>query len=101
MSVVQQVAASGKALGSMMHRWGPVIWRSNLYFWATFLASLSDKITDILMKDTWPSSPRWFAGILAGTIGGLIALRAYHDGSAQRHGENLAKSGQTQFFAKP
>jgi len=63
----------------------PVIFRALLYFAIAFLGAISDKVASILEKDAWPTPQRVILAALVGTITGLIALRAYYDGTAQRH----------------
>lgn len=71
---------------SFIKNW-PVIWRANLYFWGSFIVALSEKLTAILFNDQWPSLPYSTGSFLAALGVALIALRAYYDGSSQRHAD--------------
>lgn len=65
----------------------PVIFRALLYFAIAFLVPFADQIVEFLKKDTWPSGPRLVLASILGVIAGLTALRAFYDGSAQRHAD--------------
>ncbi len=74
---------------SFIKNW-PVIWRANLYFWGSFIVALSEKLCAILFNDVWPSLPYAIGSFLAAFGVALIALRAYYDGSSQRHTDEHA-----------
>lgn len=69
---------------------GPIVFRGSLYFIASFLTSMVDKIGPFLDKGEWPSWPRMVLGFLIGTTNGVIAVRAFYDGSAERHKDEQA-----------
>lgn len=75
-----------RLVASFISNW-PVIWRANLYFWGTFLTSLSEKLAGILFQDVWPSKPYTVGSLGIATAVSLISLRAYYDGSSQRHAD--------------
>ena len=54
-----------------------------LYFWAAAMPTLAATFEATAKYDYWPSLPRIAACILAGVASGIIAVKAYHDGSAQ------------------
>lgn len=39
--------------------------------------------------DYWPSGPKIFTACLAGTLSGLVALKAFKDGSYQIHQDSI------------
>lgn len=83
---------------NMLIHW-PVIWRGLLYFLAGYLPAFTEPLIEVLKRDQWPSGPRVALGVLVGTGAGVIILRAYIDGSPQRHADALEKrAGTTQFF---
>ena len=67
-----------------MKNW-PVRFRAALYFGVAFLPAFVDLVADKLRDDVWPSPQKATLGALLGCYAGLVALRAYYDGSAQRH----------------
>jgi hypothetical protein len=85
--------------GLTVKRWWPVIFRTALYFSIPVTLALADKLAPFADKDTWPSRIKWVVFLLVAVGQGLIAVRAYLDGSAQRHADQL-HSGDTQFLLK-
>lgn len=69
---------------SIQANW-PVIFRAFLYFCISFLGTISDKVVSILEMDVWPTPQRWVLALIVGGFTGLVALRAFYDGTAQRH----------------
>lgn len=63
----------------------PTMFRASLYFAIAFLAPFSDKVLATLYTNQWPTMPIVVASCLSGMISGLVALRAYYDGSALRN----------------
>lgn len=68
----------------------PVLFRAVLYFAISFLGAIGDKVAGILEQDAWPTPQRWVLAILVGSLTGFVAIRAFYDGSAQRHADSQA-----------
>lgn len=66
----------------------PVIFRAVLYFAIAFLGAIAEKVVSILETDAWPTPQRWVLALIVGTSVGLVTLRAFYDGSAQRHADS-------------
>ena len=64
-----------------------------------FLTPVLDKLGPIFEKDTWPSWPRVVYAMCLGLTGACVALRAFFDGSAQRHSDRRNGNG-TGFITK-
>ncbi len=62
----------------------PTSFRALLYFGIAFLAPFSDKVLAALYESKWPTMQIVVASCLSGVISGLVALRAYYDGSSLR-----------------
>jgi len=92
-----QLSEMGRRLYAGTVRYWPVIFRSGLFFVIGFLPGIIGEIGDVLKKGQWPSGPQTLFAFLAGTLSGATALRAYFDGSAVRHSDELKKS-DTQFL---
>lgn len=73
----------------------PVMFRGALYFLVAFLIPFTDGIKEFLVKDMWPSLPRVTLAFLVGMGAAFVALRAYYDGSAQRHSDEQDKTTKT------
>lgn len=73
----------------LIQQW-PVLYRTFLYGGAAFTVSLGDKLIPILARDQWPTPQRWVLAFLVAISTTLITLRAYSDGSSQRHQDMLA-----------
>lgn len=71
-------------------KWSPVIGKAFCYFLVAFLTPMSDQIADILTKDQWPTKQRWALALIIATIAAANTMRAYFDGSVQRHADLLA-----------
>jgi len=89
----------------LIQQW-PVIYRTFLYGGAAFLTSLSDKLIPVLSHDQWPTPQRWLLALLVAAGATFITLRAYSDGSAQRHQDMLAsklanRGHDTDFLVNP
>lgn len=69
----------------------PTVFRATLYFAIAFLTPFSERLLSSLNNSTWPSAQQAIAAVLVATISGLVALRAYYDGSALRN-EQEAKA---------
>jgi len=67
-----------------------VIGRAVLYFGIALLTPLSALFIQADKLQIWPSWLSVFSIILVGTVQGLIAIRAYFDGSAQRWTDSQA-----------
>lgn len=78
--------------------WSPVIWRAVLYVVLGFLPPLLNVVQPFLEKDTWPTLPRLALALLLGISGAAVALRAFYDGTVQRHADKM--NGDTQRFTK-
>lgn len=74
---------------NVWQRHGPVIFRGSLYFIAALSAPFIEKAVPILLHNKWPTAPTWTACWILGGAAGVIALRAYYDGSAERRGQEL------------
>lgn len=74
---------------NIWQRHGPVIFRGSLYFIAALSAPFIEKAVPILLHNKWPTAPTWTACWILGGAAGVIALRAYYDGSAERRGQEL------------
>ena len=70
----------------------PTTFRAWLYAIPLFLTPFADKIVPILEGDKWPSPMRLVACAIVGLIASAIGLRAYYDGSYQRHADDKAKA---------
>lgn len=81
----------------------PIIFRGALYFLAGFLPVFTEAISQDLKVGMWPSGPRTALALLAGTGAGVVIVRAYLDGSPQRHSDVVEekKKQETAFFNKP
>jgi hypothetical protein len=79
----------------------PVIFRVSLYFLAVYLPAMIEKVSDALEAGKWPSPQHWLLGHLLGFAAGIIAVRAFYDGSAQRHADEKKGSGNTTQFYNP
>lgn len=78
-----------------------VTFRACLYFFAIFLGSIGDKLSPVFFQDQWPSLPYTVGSFIVALGLGLMALRAFFDGSAQRHSDELKLSSDTQHFQNP
>lgn len=79
----------------------PVLFRAALYFIIGFLAPFSDQISSSLKLGTWPTAPATTLGCLYGLMAGLTALRAFYDGTAERHANAGGRSsGDTTYLTK-
>lgn len=88
-----------KDLTAAIIKYWPVLFRGWLYF---MIAALPVMITAVQpFADSGVSPTFWQVtmGVLSATSAGLVALRAFYDGSAQRHQD--ATSGNTRFMTKP
>lgn len=74
---------------NVWQRHGPVIFRGSLYFLAALASPFIEKAVPILLGNKWPSPQTWTACWMLGGAAGIIALRAYYDGSAERRGQEL------------
>jgi hypothetical protein len=72
----------------------PTMFRASLYFAIAFLTPFSAKVLTSLDAGKWPSGQEAVAGIIGATLAGLIALRAYYDGSALRNAQEAIASVQ-------
>ena len=84
-------------------KWWSLIFRGLLYFGIPFLAILGERLSPFADKDSWPSLIKWTVSLIVASGAGLVALRAYLDGSAQRIGDDIRRksSGDTTFITKP
>ena len=69
----------------------PVLFRGSLYFSAVFLAVMGEKLSPFADKDLWPTPIKWLAMLTVAVGGGIVAVRAYFDGSALRHSDKIEK----------
>lgn len=67
----------------------PILFRGALYFLIPYLAIMAEKFGPFAEQDSWPSSVRLFWWNLLAIGSGLVALRAFYDGSAERHSQEL------------
>lgn len=58
--------------------------RCSLYFFVALLTPVSAVISDAATQGAWPLASQIVAAFLAGTVAGLVAIRAYLDGSNER-----------------
>ncbi len=63
----------------------PTATRGWLYFGIAVLTAVCAKIVDVLIGGQWPPLTMIVGVALSGTLQGLIAVRAYIDGSAERY----------------
>jgi zinc transporter ZupT len=74
---------------------GPIIFRASLYFIAAFATPFLEKVAAALEKDQWPTPQRWLLSSMVGFVAGVLILRSFYDGSAQRHADaNSNQSGK-------
>lgn len=72
----------------------PNLGRGILYFGIAFLSPFTEAIIEALKKDVWPTPQRLVLGLLVGLGVGLLALRAFFDGSVQRNKDKSAQETQ-------
>lgn len=71
----------------------PVIFRGALYFLIPYLAIMAEKLGPFAEQDSPPTMLLLIWWNLLAVGSGLVALRAYFDGSSERHNqEQKAKS---------
>ena len=61
-----------------------IVVRASLYFLISVLTPISAAFGEAAMYGYWPAMVTIVAAALAGLVGGLVAVRAYLDGSAER-----------------
>lgn len=66
-----------------------VLFRAALYFTIASMSPIIEKIIPVLLGDKWPSRPVWVGVGILSVSAGLIALRAFYDGSAERRGQEI------------
>jgi len=77
----------------------PVIWRGALYFLGVVFPLIGAGLKTYAEKGEWPSAI-WCVWMFFTSFGaGFLTLRAYCDGSAQRHSDEI-KNGGTAFLIK-
>ena len=62
-----------------------VIIRAALYFAIALLTPISAEIAECATYGYWPPAVKIISAGLGGIVAGLVALRAYIDGSAERY----------------
>ncbi len=78
----------------------PVLWRGTLYFLGVVFPTVAVALKPYAEKGQWPNVI-WAVWIFFFSFGsGFLTLRAYCDGSAQRHTDELKRSGDTAFLLK-
>jgi len=65
----------------------PTTFRASLYFAIAFLTPFAAKVLMSLDAGKWPTGQEAVSGFIGGSLAGLIALRAYYDGSALRNAQ--------------
>lgn len=71
-----------------------------IYFGLGFLPPLVDIFTATAKYDYFPSNARLSAAILAGTLGGLISIKAFMSGGWQRHVDEVKTNGNDKLRAQ-
>jgi hypothetical protein len=61
-----------------------VIVRAALYFLIALLTPVASVMSEAAVGGSWPSLSALASAALTGTVAGLVALRAYLDGSNER-----------------
>ncbi len=59
--------------------------RGWLYFSISLLGAYCAKVAEVLIGGAWPTTPMIVGTAILGATQGLIAVRAYIDGSAERY----------------
>lgn len=91
---------------SVQKHW-PVLFRATMYFWLAVIMLAADELktyADMTPEQlaAHPMTTYKLVWLILASIGaGLISLRAYYDGSAQRHADELLARGDTTTFTKP
>ena len=62
-----------------------IILRAGLYFSIAFLTPVAAALGETALYGYWPSRVAVASAALSGTLAGLVALRAYLDGSNERY----------------
>ena len=70
-----------------------IILKACLYFFITAMPPLIDCLGATAKYDYWPSGVRITVSILAGTVAGLVAVRAYLDSGYARY-QDAKRNGQ-------
>lgn len=80
-------------------KWFPVWGRAVCYSVIALLVPLMDQISEVLTTNHWPTPQRWTLAVMAALISAATTLRAFFDGSVQRHADQLVSTannaGQT------
>jgi len=82
-------------------RWWPAIFRGLLYFFIASLPVILGTLGDLVHGNSKVVPWLWSFTLLSALYQGLVAVRAYTDGSLQRHGDALKekdKQHDTQMF---
>ena len=72
--------------------------RAGLYAGVLFFTPFTEKLAPVLSNNQWPSPQSLVLCTLAGSVAALIGIRAYLDGSAERH---KSLTGNTDFIKNP
>lgn len=82
-------------MNAIMKNW-PVLFRATLYFLIAALPVMIEKLNAVVNGEVKvvPVGYWWLAGV-AGIYQGLVSLRAYYDGSAQRHSDEQDEKDKT------
>lgn len=63
----------------------PIRFRAMLYVVPLFLAPFVEKLLEKLMGNEWPTPQQLVGCTLMGIVASCIGLRAFYDGSSERH----------------
>jgi hypothetical protein len=70
-------------------RWWPVIYRASLYFAIAVLAVFAAELKPYADAEVMPSAGKLSYIAIGAVLSGLVTIRAYFDGSAQRRSDEL------------
>ena len=62
-----------------------IVFKTILYFLIAFLAPVVDTLSVTAKYDYWPSWPQVVLSLILGVSSGLIALKAFFDGSMEQY----------------
>jgi hypothetical protein len=74
-----------------LQRWWPVIMRAGLYFLIAMIPEFLKEVRDFWKVGKWPPPQVNLLGVVSGSWGGLVAVRAFLDTFLQRHSDELVK----------
>src|SRR5262245_18708781 len=88
--ILKKAGEASRVVAHQAALWAPVILRTVLYFLIGTLPTIIERFTKLdEAKATWPSVWWWTATWCVFFYNGLVPVRAYLDGSYQRHAQRV------------